>query len=91
MEECLRFCYTVKFPLTTVWLTNLNCLNILEYIIILHSLGEPVGDNDRELSGEVLADGWILDVRQLSWTKVVCRAKVTTNVITICLSIGVNP
>ena len=68
---------------------------LLEYIRIYHNtfclLGEPVGNNDRELSGEVLADGWILDVRQLSWTKVVCRAKVTTNVIAICLSIGVNP
>lgn len=33
-------------------------------------LGEPVGDNERELSGEVLGDGWILDVKELSWTKV---------------------
>lgn len=34
-----------------------------------------MGDNDRELSGEVLTDAWILDVKQLSWTKVVTRAK----------------
>lgn len=44
----------------------------------LSPLGDPVGDNDRELSGEVLADAWILDVKQLSWTKVVARAKYAT-------------
>lgn len=40
-------------------------------ILCISLLGDPVGDNDKELSGEVLADGWILDVKQLSWTKVV--------------------
>ena len=29
-----------------------------------------MGNNDRELSGEVLSNAWILDVKQLTWTKV---------------------
>ena len=38
--------------------------------ILLSLLGAPVGNNDRELSGEVLSDVWILNVKQLTWTKV---------------------
>ena len=47
----------------------------MSLILIQMNIGDPVGDNDRELSGEVLSDGWILDVKQLSWTKVVAEAK----------------
>ena len=37
-------------------------------------LGDPVGRGNNR-SGKVLSDGWILDVKQLSWTKVVADAK----------------
>lgn len=47
----------------------------MNILAVSYLLGQPVGDNDRELSGEVLADGWILDVKQLSWTKVVASYK----------------
>ena len=33
--------------------------------------GKPVdGANENERSGEVLNDAWILDVKQITWTKV---------------------
>ena len=37
-------------------------------------LGDQVGRCD-DRSGEVLSDGWILDIKLLSWTKVVADAK----------------
>ena len=40
----------------------------------MYCVGDPVGYDENKLSGEVLADGWILDVKQLSWTKVIDRA-----------------
>ena len=34
-------------------------------------IGTPVSNsNKNELSGEVLDDAWILDVREVTWTKV---------------------
>ena len=33
--------------------------------------GKPVGNaNKNERSGEVLDDAWVLDVKQVTWTKV---------------------
>ena len=51
----------------------LSLIVVYSYVYSVNSsdcIGDPVGDNDQELSGEVLTDGWILDVKQLSWTKV---------------------